>query len=325
MQVLEGLDGLRRLSPGSVMSIGNFDGVHLGHRHILDTAARMRTSLPNARISLVTFEPHPLTVLRPAAAPPRLSPLALKRSLLEAAGVDDLIILPPGRQVLDLTAEQFWAILRDESKPAHLIEGPDFSFGKDRVGSIERLREWCGGTAVQLHVIDPVRVPLLDLQVVPVSSSLIRWLIRHGRARDAAICLGRPYTLQGHVVEGYRRGRTIGVPTANLDTVDQLLPADGVYSGRCDVDGHIYAAAVSIGVAPTFGESKRQTEAHLIGFDGDLYGRTIQLELIDWTRDQMRFHGVEALKSQLSRDIAVAGSLRGRASEVPIASLMVAG
>jgi riboflavin kinase/FMN adenylyltransferase len=324
MQVLEGLDGLRRLAPGSVMSIGNFDGVHVGHRHILDTAARMRASLPDARIALVTFEPHPLTVLSPAAAPPRLSPLAVKRSLLEAAGVDDLIILPPGRQVLDLTAEQFWGILRDESKPARLIEGPDFSFGKDRVGSIQRLREWCAGTAVQLLVIDPVRVPLLDLQVVPVSSSLIRWLIRHGRARDAAICLGRPYTLQGHVVEGYRRGRTIGVPTANLDTVDQLLPADGVYSGRCEVDGHVYAAAVSIGVAPTFGESKRQIEAHLIGFDGDLYGRTIQLELIDWTRDQMRFHGVEALKAQLGRDIAVAGGVRDRASEVPIAGLNVA-
>jgi len=321
MQVLEGLDGLRRLGPGSVMSIGNFDGVHLGHRHILDTARRLRSSLPAARIVLVTFEPHPLTVLRPAAAPPRLSPLAIKRSLLESAGVDDLIILPPGRQVLDLTAEQFWAILRDDARPALLIEGPDFSFGKDRGGNIERLRVWCEGTAVRLHVIDPVRVPLLDLQVVPVRSSLIRWLIRHGRARDAAICLGRPYTLQGHVIEGHRRGQTIGVPTANLDTVDQLLPADGVYAGRCEVDGHVYAAAISIGVAPTFGDSRRQIEAHLIGFTGDLYGRTLQLELIDWTRDQIRFHGVDALKAQLARDISVADSLRDRVSQLPIATL----
>jgi riboflavin kinase/FMN adenylyltransferase len=320
MQVLEGLDGLRRLAPGSVMSIGNFDGLHLGHRHILDTAKRLRLSLPSARIALVTFEPHPLTVLRPAAAPPRLSPLTLKRRLLETAGVDDLIILPPGRQVLDLTAEQFWAILRDEARPAHLIEGPDFSFGKDRGGTIERLRGWCAGTAVQLHVIDPVRVPLLDLQVVPVSSSLIRWLIRHGRVRDAAICLGKPYTLQGHVIEGHRRGRTIGVPTANVDIVDQLLPADGVYAGRCEVDGQTYAAAVSIGVAPTFGDSRRQIEAHLINFTGDLYGRTLQLELIDWTRDQIRFRGVDALKAQLARDIAVADSLRNRTPQLPIAS-----
>jgi riboflavin kinase / FMN adenylyltransferase len=321
MQVIEGLDGLRRLAPGAVMSIGNFDGFHLGHRHILETAKRLRAGHPAARIAVVTFEPHPLTVLRPAAAPARLSPLALKRSLLESAGVEDLIILPPGRQVLDLTAEQFWAILRDDTRPAHLIEGPDFSFGKDRAGTIARLREWCAGTAVQLQVIDPVRVALLDLQVVPVSSSLIRWLIRHGRARDAAICLGRPYALQGHVVEGYRRGRTIGVPTANLDTLDQLLPADGVYAGRCEIDGDTYAAAVSIGIAPTFGESRRQVEAHLIGFEGDLYGRTIQLELIDWTRDQMRFIGVDALKSQLSRDISIARSLGDRVPQLPIASL----
>jgi len=322
MQVLEGLEGLRRLAQGSVMSIGNFDGLHLGHRHILETAARLRANQPGARIAVVTFEPHPLTVLRPAAAPPRLSPLAIKRSLLESSGVDDLVILPPGRQVLDLTAERFWELLRDESKPAHLIEGPDFTFGKDRGGSIERLREWCAGSAVQLHVIDPVHVPLLDLEVVPVSSSLIRWLIRHGRVRDAAICLGRPYMLQGHVIEGYRRGRTIGVPTANLDTVDQLLPADGVYAGRCEVDGETYSAAVSIGVAPTFGESRRQIEAHLIGFGGDLYGRTIQLELIDWTRDQLRFPGIDALKAQLGRDVAVAASLRDRASQLPIATLV---
>jgi riboflavin kinase/FMN adenylyltransferase len=321
MQVLEGLEGLRHATPGSVMSIGNFDGVHLGHRHILETGKRLRASSPNARIALVTFEPHPLTVLRPAAAPARLSPISIKRSLLESAGVDDLIILPPGRQVLDLTAEQFWAILRDESRPAYLIEGHDFSFGKDRVGSIDRLREWCIGTPVQLQIVEPVRVPLLDLQVVPVSSSLIRYLLRHGRVRDAAICLGRPYSLQGHVVEGHRRGRTIGVPTANLDTADQLLPGDGVYAGRCQVDGRTYAAAVSIGVAPTFGDSRRQVEAHLIDFSGDLYGRTIQLELIDWTRDQFRFKGVDALKAQLGRDIAAAGSLRDRASERPIASL----
>ena len=114
-------------------------------------------------------------------------------------------------------------------------------------------------------------------------------------------------------------GRTIGVPTANLEIVDQLLPADGVYSGRCEVDGRTYAAAVSIGVAPTFGESRRQVEAHLIGFTGDLYGRTLQLELIDWTRDQIRFKGVDALKAQLGRDIAEAESLRNRVPQVPIA------
>jgi riboflavin kinase/FMN adenylyltransferase len=191
------------------------------------------------------------------------------------------------------------------------------------VGTIDRLREWCVGTTVQLHVVEGVRVPLLDMQVVPVSSSLIRWLLLRGRVRDAAICLGRPYAVQGQVVEGYRRGRTIGVPTANLDAGDQLLPGDGVYAGRCSVDGRTYAAAISIGVAPTFGESRRQVEAHLIDFSGDLYGRTIQVELIDWTRDQIRFKGVDALKAQLGRDIATASGLRDRAPERAIARMVV--
>ena len=158
--------------------------------------------------------------------------------------------------------------------------------------------------------MEPVRVPLLNLQIVPVSSSLIRWLIAHGRVRDAAICLGRAYTLEGQVVEGFRRGRTIGVPTANLAVPDQLVPADGVYAGRCVIDAKSYAAAVSIGVAPTFqGESRRQIEAHLIGFSGDLYGRTLHLELLDWTREQLRFNGIDRLKKQLSRDIALAEQL----------------
>ena len=307
MQVLEGLDGLRRVPAGAVMSIGNFDGVHLGHRHLLELAGQLRGRQPGSRISLVTFEPHPLTVLRPSAAPPRLTPSAMKRRLLAAAGVDDLVVLPPGRQVLEMTAHDFWQILRNETRPSHLIEGPDFTFGKDRTGNIDTLREWTRDSDVQLHVIDPVRVPLLNLQIVPVSSSLIRWLIRHGRVRDAAICLDRPYTLVGPVVEGFRRGRTIGVPTANLLIQNQLIPADGVYVGRCEIDSTLYGAAISIGVAPTFdGESRRQIEAHLLDFDGDLYGRTIHLELLDWTRDQLRFDGVEALKRQLSRDIALA-------------------
>lgn len=315
MRVLEGLDGLRHLPHGATVSIGNFDGVHLGHRQILH-AARKAAAGP---VAVVTFEPHPFTVLRPQAVPPRLTPPSLKRTLLEEMGVDWLVVLPPARQVLDLTAEQFWAILRDEVRPGHLIEGGNFTFGKDRAGTTERLVEWARGTGIGMTTVEPVCVPLLNLQIVAVSSSLIRWLLRHGRVRDAAICLGRPYTLEGKVIEGHRRGRTIGVPTANLDAADQLLPADGVYSGRCTIDGRTHAAAVSIGIAPTFGDSRRQVEAHLLDFTGDLYGRTIRLEFTDWLRDQIRFDGIDALKAQLSRDITTAATLCSRRAEQPIA------
>src|SRR5579871_554687 len=142
MNVLKGLSSLSDLPPYSVMSIGNFDGMHLGHRALLETAAKLRESSNAPATIVVTFEPHPLTVLRPDRVPPRLTLADRKRELLESAGVDTLVILPPDQQVLDLTAEEFWQILRDQSRPAHLVEGNTFNFGKNRGGTIAKLREW---------------------------------------------------------------------------------------------------------------------------------------------------------------------------------------
>jgi riboflavin kinase/FMN adenylyltransferase len=298
-----GIDGLRSLAPASVISIGNFDGLHLGHRALLATMNELRPRFGSGRVAVVTFEPHPLTVLRPELAPPRLTPPELKRALLDRAGVDDYVVLPPDQSVLDLSAEEFWSILRDDVRPAHLVEGDTFNFGKDRRGTMDRLREWSAGTGVELHVVPPVRAVLLNLLVAPVSSSLIRWLLSNGRARDAAICLGRPYALRGEVVEGFRRGRTIGVPTANLRINDQVIPANGVYAGRCTVDGRTYPAAVNVGMQPTFVQQSHQIEAHLIGYTGDLYGHSIELELVDWLRESVRFAGIEELKTQITRDI----------------------
>jgi riboflavin kinase/FMN adenylyltransferase len=143
------------------------------------------------------------------------------------------------------------------------------------------------------------------MTIAPVSSSLIRWLLLNGRVRDAAICLGRSYALQGDVVKGHQRGKSIGVPTANLDCGEQFVPSDGVYAARCTVGGQTYATALSIGTMPTFGSDlKRQVEAHLVGFDGDLYGQGLRVEMIDWLRDQKNFKGVDALKAKLMQDIA---------------------
>src|SRR5688500_9885796 len=187
MTTLQGLEGLRKLPPGAVASIGNFDGIHAGHERILATARELKARAKAPALSVVTFEPHPMTVLRPEAAPPRLTPVGIKRSLLAARGVDLLVTLPPAPEVLELTAERFWEVLRDEVRPAHLVEGHSFNFGKGRKGSAQKLVEWSAGTGVKVHVVGPVSVPLLDMTVVPVSSSLIRWLLLHGRARDAAI------------------------------------------------------------------------------------------------------------------------------------------
>jgi riboflavin kinase/FMN adenylyltransferase len=233
-----------------------------------------------------------------------LTPPTLKRELLAQAGVDVLVVLPPTREVLDLTAEAFWALLRDDVKARDLVEGGSFNFGKGRGGTVAKLREWTRGSGVTLHVVESVEVALLDLTVAPVSSSLIRWLLGNGRARDGAICLGRPYALEGPVVKGYQRGRQIGVPTANLDCSGQMIPLEGVYAGRCTIRGQTYPAAVSIGRMETFGDQLRQqVEAHLIGFDGDLYGQTIRVELLDWGREQRKYAGLEPLMKQIHLDL----------------------
>jgi riboflavin kinase/FMN adenylyltransferase len=301
MRIVSGLDGLKSLPSGTALSIGNFDGFHRGHQFILRTCRELIGKA--GQVALVTFEPHPLTVLRPELAPPRLTPTELKESILDEHGVDYLVVLPPSSEVLNLTAEAFWQIVRDQVRPAYLVEGPEFNFGKGRAGTIERLREWCVGSAVSLREVPPVRVVLGDLRIVHVSSSLIRFLLSYGRARDAAICLGRCYVMQGKVVEGFRRGRTIGMPTANLECPEQLIPADGVYAARCVLDGRVYPTALSIGTMPTFGEHKLQIEAHLIGYDADLYGKTIQVELVDWVRDQVKFASVDDLKVRMARDL----------------------
>jgi riboflavin kinase/FMN adenylyltransferase len=304
MEIVEGLVGLRSSPPGGVVSIGNFDGVHRGHQRIIEVARELRGPGGGTLIA-VTFEPHPLTVLRPEKAPPRLTPSSLKRELLQAAGVERLVVIPPTHEVLDLSAEDFWAILRDEVQPVQMVEGGSFTFGKGRGGTVEKLRAWTAEAGVKLRVIEPVEVALLDLTVVPASSSLIRWLLGNGRVRDAAICLGRPYILQGVVVKGYQRGRTIGVPTANLDCGEQLVPAEGVYAARCTLDGIVYPAALSIGRMETFGDKlRRQIEAHLVRFSGDLYDQTIRVELLDWLREQRKYSDIPTLMDQIKRDIA---------------------
>lgn len=324
-RVLEGLQGLAAVPAGSVLSVGNFDGVHLGHQTILAVARRLRQESNAPAVAVVTFEPHPNTVLRPDAVPPRLTPPALKRQLLAAGGVDLLVNLPPSQEVLNLSAEHFWQTLRDQVRPSHMVEGRSFNFGKDRGGTIQRLAEWASASSVRLHVIDGVSTPLLDMTVVPVSSSLVRWLLFNGRARDAAICLGRPYALAGPVVKGYQRGRTIGIPTANVDCGGQLVPEDGVYAARCLVEGRTYPTAVSIGTMPTFGNGlKRQVEAHLVGFDGDLYGQVLRVELLDWLRGQKKFNGVDALKAQMHRDLDETVSRKLMDPTRPVASATAA-
>jgi riboflavin kinase / FMN adenylyltransferase len=296
-----GIPALKTLAPGSVMSIGNFDGMHLGHQHILQTARSLCTA--GQSIVLVTFEPHPLTVLKPALAPPRLTSESRKHQLARDLGVDVLVTLAPTPDVLSLTAEDFFSILRDDARVSHLVEGKNFNFGKARGGNVDKLRIWCDAADIGFTVVTDVEVTLTDLSLVGVSSSLTRWLAGWGRVRDAGRCLGRPFEIEGKVVRGQQRGRLLGYPTANLDCAQHLVPRAGVYSCRAHIDGRWVAGALSIGTKPTFNHTEMTVEAHLLDFAGDLYDRTLRLELLDFVRDQSKFPGVEALRAQLARDV----------------------
>jgi riboflavin kinase/FMN adenylyltransferase len=322
MQTLHALPGLVQAPKHAVMAIGNFDGVHLGHQQMLRTARKIADDT-NSPLVLVTFEPHPLTVLRPETAPPRLTPPDLKLPLLEAAGADYLVILPPEKEVLGLTAEDFWKILSQQLEISHLVEGSSFRFGRGARGTVQMLANWTRGTSIKLDIIDSVQIPLLDMQITPVTSSAIRFLLAYGRAHDAAICLGRPYALRGPVQKGFSRGKSIGVPTANLQCDDQHIPADGVYAARCNLGNTTFPVALSIGTMPTFGENVRQIEAHLIGFDGDLYNTTLTVELLDWIREQRAYSGIEPLKAQIQKDIAQTLDAQKRDFTQPIASSSV--
>lgn len=319
MDILTGLQQLRQIPPHAVLSVGNYDGLHLGHQRLLTLGRELTQG--KAPLVVLTFEPHPLQRLKPQAAPPRLTPPALKRQRLADAGVDVLVELTPDHEVLSITAQAFFELLAVTLKVSHLVEGPDFNFGKGREGNIASLRRWSENSPMEVHVVSELERPLTNLQIVPVRSSVIRWLIAYGRVRDAAICLGRPYTLEGTIVEGFRRGRELGVPTANFDCGEQFIPADGVYAGRCEVDGRCWPAGISIGTLPTFNENKRQVEAHLLGFEGNLYGRVLRLELLDYLREQVRFANVEDLKSKMRRDMQQAAERMGINPAQPLAAL----
>ena len=305
MIVEEGLSALATLPPGSTMSVGNFDGVHLGHRHILAEAKRLRDAHGSGEIVVVTFEPHPLTVLKPELAPPRLSSSRMKESTLATLGVDRLVLLPPSADVLNTTAEDFFALLRDGARTRQLVEGEDFNFGKGRGGNIERLREWCARDGIGMTRATEVTVQLTDRSTVPVSSSLTRWLIAHGRVEDAARCLGRPFRIEGVVERGEQRGRTIGFPTANVALADPpLLLAPGVYAARWNINGVETRVALSVGAKETFHASHAVVvEAYVLDFIGDLYGNSAEIDVVAWIRGQSRFPSLETLTEQLHRDV----------------------
>ena len=297
MAVFHGFESPTSFRQGFV-SIGNFDGVHCGHQAMVETLVQRAREKCVPAVAL-TFDPHPTELLRPDAAPPRLTTMKYRAELLEHYGVDCVIVVPTTSRFLTMSAEDFFhTIIRTELQALGLVEGPNFFFGRNRSGSITVLRQFCNNHGLSLDIIPPV---IVDEQLV--SSSVIRSLITDGDITESVRLLGHPYRLSGIVGHGAERGRTIGFPTANLMECQTLIPAEGVYAATTVVDGKRYAAAVNIGPNPTFGESAKKIEAHLLDFSGHLYDRSMDLDFIRRIRDVQRFSSVDDLTAQLRRDL----------------------
>ncbi len=317
MRTVSGLDNVSPDLAGGVLSIGNFDGVHLGHRLILDRGVELAAGTAGPLV-VMTFSPHPLAVLRPDRAPPTLTPLEEKLAQLERAGADAVVVVPVDTTFLAIEADDFVRrIVAERFAPRFVVEGPSFNYGRGRQGDNETLRAAGRRHGFEVHVVESVEVETDAGCHEMVSSSLIRRAVSAGDMDLARRALGRPYALLGRVVEGRRRGRKLGYPTANLDAGPQLLPADGVYAGAATVAGREYPAAISIGRAPTFNETKMLVEAHLLGFNGDVYGKPIRVEVETRLRGQEAFDSPAALCEQIERDVAAARAVFERRRPAP--------
>ena len=284
----------------AVVTVGTFDGVHLGHRAVLDEIARRARASGLASV-LVTFEPHPLEVVNPSAAPPLLTLPDERRAILAASPVDRVAFVPFTAEMRNLTPEQFVReVLEAQFQVAELVIGHDHGFGRGRTGDVEFLRRIGSEDGFAVDVVPPVLLP----DGRPISSTLIRRAVAGGDLDTALRALGRPYSLSGVVTKGAGRGRTIGVPTLNLapPSPRKLLPPDGVYACAVAWQDRVHGAMANLGPRPTFGEPARTLEANLFGFSGDLYGAQVTVQFIRRLRDVMKFASVEALTSQLQRD-----------------------
>ena len=288
-------------SSGGVLTVGNFDGVHLGHQRMIEQLVKLARKLGTRAIA-VTFDPPPLAILAPNRVPPQLTTLLQKVELIRGLGVDEVIVYPANRELLALTAEQFFEnVLIRQLGCLGLVEGPNFRFGCGRVGDVSLLRELCSPRRMPLTIVDAC-----EQEGTMVSSSEVRSALGRGDVAGARRGLGRAYSITGTVVHGAERGRQLGFPTANLDGIQTLLPLLGVYAGRATVEGVRYPVALNIGPNPTFGEDRLKVESHLVGFTGNLYKQKLTIEFLDRLRGGGKFSGVDALRTQLQTDISEA-------------------
>jgi riboflavin kinase/FMN adenylyltransferase len=312
MEIFDGHRALFRPLFNPAVAIGNFDGVHRGHQRLLAQTVAAAQRLGGDAVVL-TFDPHPARVLAPDRAPPALSTRARKLELFAELGISACVVEPFTPELSRLEPEQFLrSILVDVLGARHVVVGYDFVFGHDRSGNTDTLQRFAQSHGFEVEIIAPVAV-----EQVVASSSRVRSLLGEGLVREAAALLGRDYDVDGTVVHGDGRGASIGVPTANIDGIQCMLPAHGVYAVRLQVlDGaptdqiRALPGVANLGRKPTFGaDHGLSLEVHVLDFSGDLYGRTVRVGFVERLRGEHRFAGVDALVAQIHADIEQARAL----------------
>ena len=302
MELIRGLHNLRASQHPCAATIGSFDGVHCGHQAVIRTLQRaaVERSLPPM---VITFEPQPREYFQPDEAPPRLTRLREKLQAMSLYGVERVLCLRFNTHLAGLTADDFIReVLVDGLGIRYLLVGDDFRFGRDRTGNFGLLKQ-----AGARHGFDVAAMDTVDIGGDRVSSTRVRALLAFGELAAAAELLGRPFTLCGRVAHGDKRGRTIGFPTANIHLFRHLAPLTGVYAVEMRWAGaQAHQGVANIGRRPTVDGTRLQLEVHLFDFDGDLYGRQVQVGFIDKLRDEQRFESFEALQAQIRKDAAQA-------------------
>lgn len=285
-----------------VLTIGNFDGVHRGHLALFERVKIRARAIGGVSV-VMTFQPHPITLMKPEKAPLLITPTQQKLALIAQAGIHTLLCLRFDETFAAISAEDFVQdIVVDKIGVKELVVGYDYTFGHNRTGNIDLLRKMGKDLGFQVHVLQPV---LMGKRIV--SSTSIRELVRAGELAEAKKLLGRDYQIRGTVVKGKDRGgRLLGFPTANLELVDELTPKEGVYAVKVLIDDHLHNGVTNIGHNPTFGQGPLSVETHILDYSGDLLGQTIRVNFIHRLRAEKTYKDIEDLARQIDLDIKIA-------------------
>ncbi|MCX8023228.1 MAG: bifunctional riboflavin kinase/FAD synthetase [Syntrophorhabdaceae bacterium] len=287
--------------PNPVLTIGNYDGIHYGHRRIIERVKEKASELSGVSM-LMTFDPHPLKILNPAKLKGLITPFYVKQSLLEACGIDILIALPFDEELRQIEPERFIdEILVGALKIKWLVVGYDFKFGKDGRGTTEMLTMLSEKKGFGFEVVDAITI-----DGEKVGSNRIRKLIFNGEVKKAGRFLERPYSIEGRVVRGFERGKGIGFPTINVKTDFEVIPKEGVYITEVEFDKRRYPSVTNIGNNPTFNNREVTIETHILDFNGNIYDKDVKIFFLDRIRDEEKFDSIESLKGRIALDIETA-------------------